>query len=154
MEKQNEINLQLKILNFQMEDFALVERLPVALAKSLDKSKIQFEFNVGMNVDLAKKQIVVNMNTNFFAEEEKKNNIGHINTRGAFEVNNIDEIISKANGQMPNVIFATLIGVTLSTTRGFFLLKSENTFMEGTMIPIMNPMSFFNSAPVVERGTK
>lgn len=150
MEKQEDINLSLKIINFTLEEFKLADKFPVELAKNFDKAKVQFEFNAGINVDLAKKQITISLNTNFFAEEDKKNNIGHINTKGVFEVSNIEEVVSKTQGKLPNVVFATLIGVALSTTRGYFLLKSEKTFMEGTMIPIMNPMSFFEPIKVAQ----
>jgi hypothetical protein len=140
-----------KILNFILEDFYLEDKLPVEVAKSFDKDKIQLEFNVGMNLDTMKKTIAISLNTNFFAEEERKNNVGHINTKSTFELANIDDIIAKTEGKLPNTILASLIGVTLSTTRGVFLIKSEKTFMDGAMIPMMNPMSFFSTPPTVEQ---
>lgn len=149
-----EINLSIKILNIVLEEFYLKDKLPIEVAKSLNKDKIQFEFNVGMNVDAAKKTITIELNTNFFDEEKKKNNIGHMNSKGIFEISNLDDIISKTEGKLPNVVLASLIGIAISTTRGFLILKSEKTFMEGVIMPVINPMSFFQQSVKIEQKVK
>ncbi len=149
-----EINLSVKILNIMLEEFYLKDKLPIQVAKSLDKAKIQFEFNVGMNVDVAKKTITIELKTNFFDEEKKKNNIGHMNSKGIFEIANLDDITSKTEGKLPNVVLASLIGIAISSTRGFLILKSEKTFMEGVIMPVINPMSFFQQPVKIEQTTK
>lgn len=141
--KLQEINLSVKILTIKLDDFKLAEVVPAVLVNNFNKDKIQFEFNIGMNLDLVKKNIHIDLSTQLFADEEKKINLGFLKTSGDFEVANIEDIVKGYEGKVPNVILASLIGVLLSTSRGFLILKSEGTIMEGVIMPIMNPLAFF-----------
>jgi len=142
--KIHELTFTMKIIDLKLIDFNALSDLPDNYKETgLDKDKIQFEFNVGMNVGPIKKRIRITLNINFFADVEKKTLLGSLNSLGDFEVIDLDEIIKDFEGKIPNVILANLIGVVLSTSRGFFILKSSGTILDNTMLPIINTNVFF-----------
>lgn len=145
--KIHELTFTMKIIDLKLIDFNTLSDLPDNYKDTgLDKDKIQFEFNVGMNVGPIKKRIRITLNINFFADVEKKTLLGSLNSLGDFEVIDLDEIIKDFDGKIPNVILANLIGVLLSTSRGFFILKSSGTILDNTMLPIINTNVFFPHA--------
>lgn len=142
--KIHELSFSMKIIDLKLVDFNALSELPLNYKESgLDSDNIQFEFNVGLNVNQTKKRIRVNLNVKFFADLEKKIGLGGLNSYGEFEVIDLEEIIKDFEGNIPNIILANLIGVVLSTSRGFLILKSSETVMEGAMMPIINPNVFF-----------
>lgn len=142
--KIHDLSFTMKIIDLKLLDFNALSDLPDNYKDTgIDKDKIQFEFNVGMNVGPIKKRIRISLNVNFFADVEKKTLLGNLNSLGDFEVNDLDEIIKDFDGKIPNIILANLIGVVLSTSRGFFILKSFGTIMENTVLPIINTNVFF-----------
>lgn len=148
--KIHELSFTMKIIDLKLVDFNALSDLPDDYKDTgIDKDKIQFEFNVGMNVGPIKKRIRINLNINFYTDVEKKILIGSLNSFGDFEVIDLDEIIKDFEGKIPNLILANLIGVVLSTSRGFFILKSSGTIMENAMLPIINTNVFF---PQVSEG--
>ena len=56
---------------------------------------------------------------------------------------NLSDILKQFNDKIPNIIIANYMGVLISTTRGFFIDRIDNTPLKGAMIPIVNPMTFF-----------
>jgi hypothetical protein len=142
--KLKEINLSLRILNIQLKDFNALKILPPELAEiGIIKDKVQFEFNVESRLEIEKGRIGINLNVSFFAEEEKKTNLGNLESSGDFEVLNMSDIVKDFDGKIPNVILATLIGIVISSSRGFLVLKSVGTLMEGIIMPVINANSFF-----------
>ena len=142
--KTHELSFTMKIIDLKLVDFNALSDLPDEYKDTdIDKDQIQFEFNVGMNIGPAKKRIRINLNVNFYADIEKKILLGSLNSLGEFEVNDLDQIIKDFEGKIPNIILANLIGVVLSTTRGFFILKSSGTILENSMMPIINTNVFF-----------
>jgi hypothetical protein len=142
--KLHELSFTMKIIDLKLVDFNALSELPMGYKDSgLDNDNIQFEFNLGLNVNPTKKRIRVDLNVVFFADVEKKTTLGGLNSYGEFEVINLEEIIKDFEGKIPNLILANLIGVVLSTSRGFLILKSSGTVMEGVMMPIINTNVFF-----------
>lgn len=144
--KLQEISLTMKIIDLKLVGFSALNDLPPDFAETgIEKDKIQFEFNVRMHTDSANKnRIQIDLKTNFYADLEKKIILGNLNSSGDFEVLNLNEIKKDFNGKIPNVVLANLIGIVLSTSRGFLILKSIGTVMEGILMPIMNPNMFFS----------
>jgi hypothetical protein len=148
--KLHELSFTMKIIDLKLVDFKDLSELPVSYKDSgLDSDNIQFEFNLGLNVNPTKNRIQVNLIVNFFADLEKKIALGNLNSFGEFEVINLEDIIKDFDGKIPNIILANLIGVVLSTSRGFLILKSNDTVMQGAMMPIINTNIFF---PQIQDG--
>ncbi len=136
-----ELNIQTKIGEIKFSDFQLEKS--VITDSKINVEHFQYEFNVNMGVNMPKNEINVNLNINMFSDLEKKNKVGYINSHGIFIVFNLTEIIKQSEGKIPNIVFANFIGVLISTTRGFLIDKSQGTPIEGAMIPIVNPLTFF-----------
>ena len=142
------ISLSMKIIDIKLVEFSILKDLPPNYADTgLDRGKVQFEFNVNIHIDALNETIRIELNTIFYAEEEKKTVLGNLSSSGDFKALNIAEIIKDFKGKFPNVVLASLIGVVLSTSRGFLILKSVGTIMEGIIMPIINPNIFFPKQP-------
>lgn len=151
MEKPTDkIELSTKIIDLSLNSIDIKGASNFDASILSDKSKFQFEFNVNMNFDLGKKLLSITLTTNFFADIEKTISLGKMSSSGIFEIYNIDQIISMHEGKIPNIILANFIGIVLATTRGFLILKSENTIMSEVIMPIIDTMSFFQQANSVE----
>lgn len=136
-----ELNIQTKIGEIKLDNFHLEKS--ILSGKKLNLENFQYEFNVNMNVNTSKKEITVNLIVNIYSDIEKKNKIGNINSHGVFIVYNLAEIIKASEGKIPNIILANFIGVVISTTRGFLIDKSLNTPIDGAIIPMVSPLTFF-----------
>lgn len=136
-----ELNIQTKIGEIKLDNFHLEKS--ILSGKKLNLENFQYEFNVNMNVNTSKKEITVNLIVNIYSDKEKKNKIGNINSHGVFIVYNLAEIIKASEGKIPNIILANFIGVVISTTRGFLIDKSLNTPIDGAIIPMVSPLTFF-----------
>ena len=69
----HEINLSINILDIKLVEFSALKDLPPNYANTeLDRDKVQFEFNVGINLEVANGTMHIDLNTIFFAEKEKK----------------------------------------------------------------------------------
>lgn len=136
-----ELNIQTKIGEIKLDNFHLEKS--ILSGKKLNLENFKYEFNVNMNVNTSKKEITVNLIVNIYSDIEKKNKIGNINSHGVFIVYNLAEIIKASEGKIPNIILANFIGVVISTTRGFLIDKSLNTPIDGAIIPMVSPLTFF-----------
>lgn len=131
-----------KIIDIKLENFQL-SVLDEAQLKSINKDKINFEFNIAFKVDAAKKTLELTLITKFFFDNTKTLNIGELKTIGLFEIQNMEDILTGNNGSLPILVLAMFAGVLLSTSRGFLILKSKGTFMEGSIFPIIDATRFF-----------
>lgn len=139
-----EVSVTLKIIDLKLLDFHVLSDLPKKFEKTgLDKNNIQFEFNLGIHVNPVKKRAHLDLSTNFYSDQEKKIHLGNLSSFGEFEILNLDEILKDYEGKIPNAVVSNLIGIVLSTTRGFYILKSIGTIMEGIMLPIIDINAFF-----------
>ena len=136
-----EVSFSTKIVEIKMDDFVVEELVKSKSQFNLDN--FQYEFNAGIGIDLPRQELTVKLNTNIYSEIEKKNKIGHINSHGIFYVVNFSDILKDWENKIPNFVLASFIGIVLSTTRGFLIDKSQDTLIEGAMIPIVNPLTFF-----------
>ncbi len=139
MAQEKEIEISTKIQSINLISFKTADNVLI----KLDKDKFVFEHGINVKISPGTKEIVVHSTTTIFAEIEKLNYLGEIETSGIFELLNFNEVTSPHNGNMPNGILAMYIGVLLSTTRGFLILKSQGTIIEDALIPIIDAGKFF-----------
>lgn len=138
------ISLISKIKDLKLLEYQIAETVPSSLVGKLDKDKVQFEFNIGIRMDIVKKTITITLNTQLFADEQKTIKLGYINSEGEFEILNLDEILSLFENKLPNAILANYTGVVIGTTRGFLIPVAKGTLMEGIFMPMINPLTLFS----------
>lgn len=139
------VDIVSKIKELKLIDCMIEDSMPTKAGKELDKDKVQFEFNIAMNLNSSEKIMTINLNTKIFADLTKTISLGHISTLGKFEIVNLSDILDTFNKKIPDIIIANFIGVIIGTTRGFLVSQTEDTILEGIYIPMISPASFFPS---------
>jgi hypothetical protein len=108
-------------------------------APVIDPSKLIFGISVDFKIDANSGIINILAHFDIVTDDLSKLLVGQIESLGEFKVENMEEVLKAHSGKFPNEIITIFIGALISTTRGFYILKSVNTILEGTMLPIVDP---------------
>lgn len=135
--KSESFPVNLKILSMKLVNFS-IENLNEDTKKSLDKDRIVFEYGIDLSVDQIGKKVTSTNHINIFNDFEKSILLGNISVAGEFSVINLDEIIKNFNNKIPLTFLSLFPNIVLSTARGILLAKTEGTFLEGVLIPIVD----------------
>jgi hypothetical protein len=111
--------------------------------KNFSKDKFVFEQNIELIVDPQLKEISIVLNIKIYSEASKKLLLAELISKGIFEIVNFEDLVKDFNGQVPLFAVALYIGVLVSTSRGFLILKSQGTIIEGALLPIIDTTQFF-----------
>jgi len=139
-----EINLLSKIKSITCDSFS-IEKISKKLVQEIDINHIIFELSVNTKPDTSTGELTVSATVEIFSDQTKNIFLGKLISSGTFSIVNFDEIVKAHGGKIPAPVVATFIGLLLSTTRGFLILKTTSTFLEGCMLPIVNPSKFFGN---------
>jgi hypothetical protein len=113
-----------------------------------DPNKITFYLSVHYDLVVEERLIRITFPIEIFSDETHTEQLGSIQTKGEFDILNFEEVMKENDGQFPVNLISVLVGVTLSTTRGMLILLSKGTSFEKAIIPIINPMVFFNQKAI------
>ena len=139
------IQFSFSIHNFKLEKFELNEELINDPKSSYDVDKLQYEFNINMNSNIDTEEILMILNINIFADEEKTQKIGLCDSSGMFKVKDLLSTMKNYDDKIPNVILATFMGILVSSARGMMIVKMQDTKLSGSMLPVVDPMAFFKN---------
>lgn len=103
-----------------------------------------FEQNVNIKTDVNLNSIAISLTIFIYSDINKTAQLGQISSIANFNVIELNKILIKYENKLPNILLANLIGLLISTTRGFLILKSEGTKLDGLMLPAIDPMTFFS----------
>ena len=140
MMKKQEIkkfSFDIKIVDIILKRFSIED-----VKSDLNSKLFVFEFTINFNIDPNTKLITLDLLTKVFADKSKETFLAKMESQGIFEVINLDIIIDEHNG-VPNMILVNFAGVMVSTTRGFMILESKGTIINGAVMPFVDPNSFF-----------
>lgn len=106
-----------------------------------------FEVSVSSRINLEMSLIDIIVTVKIFIDKEKKNPIASIDTSSIFEVINLNEVMIKENQviKIPEILVLTLIGISISTTRGMLIAKTSGSILQNAFIPVLNPSDFLHS---------
>ncbi len=135
------INIQSKFKSLDLISFENRK----ATHETIDPQKITYEISINYNIDQHKKTLTFNCPIKIFAEPAKQLLLGSIETRAEFEVENLYAISDKEKG-VPTSVMATFVGLLISSTRGMLNILSKGTSFEQGILPIINPMIFFQQS--------
>jgi hypothetical protein len=143
------IDVLQRIVKLELKDFklAILENKQI---ESIKKEKITFELNVNFNIAEKNKIIEIVLLTKIFSDQTKSLNIGELNSELVVEVSNLEDIL-KVHKVFPMQVMASFVGVLVSATRGFIILKAKDTIIEGSILPIINPTVFFTQESQVKK---
>jgi hypothetical protein len=134
MESQANFNVISKIISIELSEFKLNKKS----LKGLDVKSIVFDHTITFRIESASKHFLVDTNTKFYNDKSKSITLGHINSKGKYEIVNLSEVLSLFSGKVPQNVNVLFIDTQLSTVRGFFILKTKDTYLDGAIIPIVN----------------
>lgn len=143
-ESKSKISISIKTLDIKFVDFSVLKKLPNSYAKTgLIKANVQFEFTANINIQKTTRQLHIDLNISFFGDIQKTDRLGSISSSGDFEVLNLDDLVVDDKNKIPLAFLGNIAGILISTTRGFLILKSEGTIMEGIILPLIDPGRLF-----------
>jgi hypothetical protein len=139
MKTKEEFQLVSRIVSIKLVEFKLEPQNVV----DLNKSSIVFDHNVNIKIEKSTNLVLINSTTNIFSDSTKKIKLGSYIVSGEYEIQNLEEIVTKYSGKIPTNILVTFLGVQLSTSRGFLITKTEGTELEGVIFGLIDPATFF-----------
>lgn len=104
----------------------------------------QFPIEIGTGIifDENQKVIVINLHIKIYSDSKKNILLSDLNTQTVFEISNFSEVVVKKSESefiAPDIVLHTLLGISLSTTRGIFMEKNSGNFLHKVFIPIVKP---------------
>ena len=130
------ISFRARIASIKLGEF-IINDLSDKEKESIQVSKLVYEFQIGIKNDQSNKNIDVSLTVKFFSDQSKTLCVGQISSTGLFSLENYEELIEKHNA-IPAGIAGNFAGILISSTRGFLLLKSEGTLIEGALMPMID----------------
>jgi len=106
-----------------------------------EKIDYTFEINVDIGIVVEKKGITFKLDIIVFSSKSKTKRIGGIETFFGFEIENFKEIVKKDKNffRVPASFMLSLLGISISTSRGILHSKFSGTFLHFVFLPIINP---------------
>lgn len=133
--EQKQIEARYRIVDITLLSFQL-EVLNQQQIDSLDKNKIAFE--LGLKFISANKGIVkLQLLTKFFADNTKSLPLGQMECEGDYEITNYNEITEAKLEPITDHVVLSFASSLVGTSRGFYILKVAETFLKGTIIPVV-----------------
>lgn len=104
----------------------------------------EYHFTVQANLSVAQGdwlRVLLKANCDAQAvDPDTKPKEGSITTECFFQIVGLDELLqSKPNEPIPQPIAVTAVSIAYSTTRGLLAAKASGTFLEGAVLPIVQP---------------
>ena len=135
-------NFTTRIKSMKLVDF-IMENIEDNEKSKLDSALFFFENSANYRIEPALKQITILFNIALYSDSIKTKKLAEMQLLGDFEIGNLDDFKDKDEYKFPQELLATFLGLMLSSARGMLIVKTENTYLENAIIPIMNPMDFF-----------
>jgi len=117
----------------------------------------QYEFNFIINFNINQATHHARVSTLVKLLEKKADNsrieLAELKSTHLFLIQNFEEVIySNSQGQMliPNPLMEVCNSVAVSSARGMFSIKTENTVLNNAIIPLMDAKSLIPQIPIVE----
>jgi hypothetical protein len=145
-----QFSINSKIVGIELGDFK-VAKIDAKIISKLNKDNFAFEFNIAIKLEPVFKQIKLECVITIYSDITKKLYLGEIKSIGLFQIENYEEIAKLNAGGIPSAVFAMFAGVLISSTRGFLLLKSKDTFISGAIIPMINPNELFKAENISQK---
>lgn len=150
MEQERKLNIDFGIKEISTLKFSL-NNIPGGI--DITKENIQFQIMPRSFINYENNIIGFEIAVNIFLEKNGRDNICELITRSSFEVSNLKEFVpleKKDTPDLPMNFMQTLLSISLSTTRGILIAKTEGSILNGICLPILNPTSFKPVSPYMK----
>lgn len=114
-------------------------------SKTTSVHQVRINYAQNSSFDLKAKKVRIILNIQLIALDKDEKEIG---LTGEYEIDfilhieNFNEFLKKnkqGNAVMDSALGSTLMGIVYSTARGIILERTQGTFFNGVILPVMNP---------------
>ncbi len=141
-EEGESVNFSSRISSITLTNFE-VETLLSKDVKKLKSVDFAYEFSVSFKLDDNRGCVKLDCTIKVYSDKTLKLYLGEMESLGIFELKEYAKVKDKFKG-IPNQLIANFAAILLSTTRGFLILKSRETIIDGAILPIIDARTFFN----------
>lgn len=130
--------------NFQIKGIEILET-SINEPKTPINSNTVFGFDVKVEQSFnVEKKLGITTCTINVVDNESRNKLGHIKASCLFHIENIDKFVDneKNTVSLPDSVIIALNSVSISTVRGVMFGVFRGTFLNGAILPLVNPDSF------------
>jgi hypothetical protein len=153
-----QMNISLSMLEDKCESFMLT---PYALHEAVSQPMDQYEFNFSINFNLnhdtkrARVSSVVKLLER--QSDNTRKELAELKSTHVFFIQNFEEIIQTLpNGllNIPNPLMEICNGISVSSIRGMYSVKKENTVFEHAVLPLLDPKALLptQSIPAAQQS--
>ena len=103
--------------------------------------KYNFETKIKTAINPAQKQIHVIPDVTVIYDEDKSVHAS-IKVNFIFEIDNFADFKSGKDFDFPDQFIVTMVSISISTLRGIMYSQFRGTFLNNTILPIIDPKSF------------
>ncbi|HED08020.1 MAG TPA: hypothetical protein ENI57_07895 [Ignavibacteria bacterium] len=140
-------NNKVKKIQFKISEIKKIEHFEKDFKeyglKLDDLKKCKLETQVGLNIDPQKSSIAIKFSANFFFTQGiKKINLFGIKTLHSFKIRSFNKTLAILNNNeidLPDNFIKTLLGISISSSRGMMAVLNTNPAYQKYNIPLMNP---------------
>jgi hypothetical protein len=100
-----------------------------------------FETKIKTAVDVEKKLFNIIPGVNVIYDEDKEVHAS-IQVNFTFSIENMQDFLVENQIDIPEPFLVTLISISISTLRGIMYSQFRGTFMNNTIMPVIDPKSF------------
>jgi len=132
-----------KKFNFQIKGIEIIETSLIAPKVRIDNKTIfGFDLQVKQSFNLEKDLAIVTCTINVL-NNDTKDKLGHISAACLYYVEKLEQFIdTKKNlASLPESAVVMLNSISISTTRGVMYSVFRGTFLNGAILPVINPVA-------------
>jgi hypothetical protein len=129
---------QYTITNVKVVGFFINENI----VDKADKNKIRIQFNYKLSFDIESNILNFSFKTVYYYDDLTPNNpISFIEVENLFYIENLKAFLSENQEiTLPNQLWLTIVSMSITHTRSLFCHFHGNTALNGTTIPVINPL--------------
>lgn len=138
------LKIKLRLTSVKILSFSIKNELRIK-----EDNNMVFEIGVTNNTNLNKSSIEIIILVKIFLDKTKKIELGEVKTSNIFEVMNLKKHIrvEDKKNTLPEVLLASIVGISISNTRGILIAKAAGTVLSNAVIPVINPSELIRSLP-------
>lgn len=131
-------------MEFQLVNIEILDSLIKAPKEPLPNDVIfSFDITQEQRINVEKEFVIVICDIKTFPQGNTEIKLGRFRSSCIFKVKDLKNFISKENKiNLPEDFIITVNSVAISTTRGLMFSLFNGTFLQGALLPLVNPSQF------------
>lgn len=141
-DKESRSSISFRLISINILSFSIKN-------EDVPKKKLEFVFELGIQTktDLKKNIMEILTFIKVFSDKSKKIEMGEIRTSNSFLIENMKDVIIIESGKekIPEMLLASLVGISISNTRGILFARAAGTILANAIVPVINPTELIRS---------